>query len=89
MGLQRITHFDAGAVLGDIAALRSNDGRITALGRQADGGLVRYSFTPPTAAWRTDDLVNPANWNVSGKITPTGDPVLAEDPAPAPGSVLQ
>ena len=81
----KIASFDDAAVYGDMAALVNADGIIEALGRQADGRLIRYTFTPPTKAWKTADLMNAAFWTANSKPTIPNGQLVAEDPAPAPG----
>lgn len=89
----KIASFDDAAVIGDMAALVNADGVIEALGRQADGRLIRYTFTPPTypptipptTAWKTDDLKNIAFWTANSKLTIPSGQLVAEDPAPTPG----
>ncbi len=81
----KIASFDDAAVLGDMAALVNANGAIEALGRLADGRLIRYTFTPPTKAWKTADLKNVAFWTANTKLTIPSGQLAAEDPAPAPG----
>ena len=81
----KIASFDDAAVLGDMAALVNANGAIEALGRLADGRLIRYTFTPPTKAWKTADLKNAAFWTANTKLTIPSGQLAAEDPAPAPG----
>ncbi len=89
----KIASFDEAAVIGDMAALGNPDGSIEALGRQGDGRLIRYTFTPPkypatdprSNSWTTADLKNVAFWTANTKITVPLGQLVAEDPAPAPG----
>ena len=81
----KIASFEDAAVLGDMAALVNADGAIEALGRLADGRLIRYTFTPPTKAWKTVDLKNVAFWTANTKLTIPSGQLAAEDPAPALG----
>ena len=81
----RIASFDDAAVFGDMAALGNPDGSIEALGRQGDGRLIRYSFTPPSKSWTTTDLKNAKFWTANTRLSvPTGQ-LVAEDPDAAPG----
>ena len=77
--------FDDLAVIGEIAALTNESGVIEALGRQADGRLIRYTFNPPTKSWKTEDLKNPLFWTANIKLAIPNGQVAAEDPIPAPG----
>lgn len=80
----QLSSFDAGAVIGDVAAIHAPGGGIELLGRRANGQLVRYRFQPPQASWKTSDLINARNWAVTQVAMPAGQ-IAAEDPAAAPG----
>ena len=81
----KIASFEDGAVIGDMAALGNPDGSIEALGRQGDGRLIRYSFTPPSKSWTTADLKNVSFWKANTKLSVPLGQLVAEDPIPAPG----
>ena len=85
LSVGRIASFDDAAVLGDMAALGNPDGSIEALGRQGDGRLIRFSFTPPSRSWTTADLKNAKFWTASTRLSVPVGQLVAEDPDAAPG----
>ncbi len=80
----KIASFDDAAVLGDMAAIGNPDGSIEALGRQGDGRLIRYSFTPASKSWTTADLKNAKYWTANTRISVPVGQLVAEDPQSAP-----
>ncbi|NQV23865.1 MAG: hypothetical protein HQ518_05800, partial [Rhodopirellula sp.] len=59
--------FNAISFDGDVSAVREDDGTVHVFGKNADGNVLEYRFTPTTGVWTTHELATPGGVVLAGE----------------------